>query len=65
MVGRENVTAERNRNNDEYQHFGVVLNVLEDNQFTLNKGQTIAMDIIMVGRMKRIGTGCGERGALC
>jgi len=64
MVGKENVAAERNRNNDKHQHFGVVLNKLEDNQFTLNKGQTIATDVIAVGRMKRIGISCGERGAL-
>jgi hypothetical protein len=64
MVGRENVAAERNRNNDEHQHFGVVLSRLGDNQFTLNKGQPIATDIIMVGRMKRIGISCGEWGAL-
>jgi hypothetical protein len=64
MVGRENVAAEQNRNNDEHQHFGVVLNGLEDKKFTLNKGRTIATDIIMVGWVKRIGIGCGERGAL-
>ena len=38
MVSRENVVAKRNRNNDKHQHFGVVLNGLEDNQFTLDKG---------------------------
>jgi hypothetical protein len=65
MVGRENVAAERNRNNDKHQHFGVVLNGLEDNQFNLDKGQPIATDIIAVGWMKRIGIGCGEWGVLC
>jgi hypothetical protein len=65
VVGRENVAAERNRNNDKHQHFGVVLNGLEDNQFTLNKGQPIATDVIAVGGMKRIGIGCGEWGVLC
>jgi hypothetical protein len=64
MVGRENVTAERNENNDEHQHFGVVLDGLEDDQFTLNKGQPIATDIITVRRMKRIGIGCEEWGAV-
>jgi hypothetical protein len=58
MIGRENVVAERNRNNDKHQHFGVVLNRLEDNQFTLDKGQPIATNIITVGWMKRIGIGC-------
>jgi hypothetical protein len=67
MVGRENVAAERKRNkNDKHQHFGVVLNGLEDNQVTLDKGQPIATDIIVVGWMKRIGIGCGEwAGVLC
>jgi hypothetical protein len=65
VVGRENVAAERNRNNDKHQHFGVVLNGLEDNQFTLNKGQPIATDVIAVGGMKRIGIGWGEWGVLC
>jgi hypothetical protein len=61
MVGRENVATERNRNNDKHEHFGVVLNGLENNQFTLDKGQPIAADIIAVRRrMKRIGIGCGE-----
>jgi hypothetical protein len=57
MVGREKVVAERNRNNNKHQHFGVVLNGLEDNQFTLNEGQTIVTDIVMVGQMKKIGNG--------
>jgi hypothetical protein len=56
--------VERNRNNDEHQHFGAVLNGLEEDHFTLNKGQPIAMDIITVGQMKRIGIGCGEWGSL-
>ena len=43
MISREDVVAERKRDNNEHQHFGVVLDRLEDDQFTLNKkGQPIS-----------------------
>jgi hypothetical protein len=50
MVGRENVAVERNRNNDKHQHFGVVLNGLEDNQFTLPQQGTADRDGYNHGR---------------
>ena len=53
MISRKDVAAERKRDDNEHQHFGVVLDGLKDDQFTLNKGQPIAADIIAVGLMKR------------
>jgi hypothetical protein len=62
MISRKDVTPERNKDNDEHQHFGFVLYWMEDNQFTLNEGQLITADIIAVGLMKRIDIGVGEGG---
>ena len=62
MVGREDVASEREKNNDEHQHFCVVLNGLEDDQFTLNEGQPIMTDKVTVGRMKRSEIGIREEG---
>jgi hypothetical protein len=62
VISREDVMPERNRDNDEHQHFGVVLYWLKDDQFTLKEGQPITADIIVVGLMKRIDIGIGEGG---
>ena len=53
MISRKDVAAEQKRDNNEDQHFDVVLDRLKDDQFTLNKGQPITADIIAVGLMKR------------
>ena len=42
MISREDAAAERKGNDNEHQHFGIVLDGLKDDQFTLNKGQPIA-----------------------
>ena len=62
MISRKDVASEQNRDNDEHQHFGVILNWLEDDQFTLNEVHSIMTDIIAVGLMKRIDIGLGEGG---
>ena len=62
MISRKDGTAERKRDNDEHQHFGVVLDGLKDNQFTLDKGQPIAAEIIVVGLIKRVDIGVREGG---
>jgi hypothetical protein len=62
MISRKDVAAERKRDDNEHQHFGVVLDGLKDDQFTLNKGQPIAADIIAVGLMKRVDIGVREGG---
>ena len=46
--------------NNDHQHFGVVLDGLKDDQFTLNEGQPITADIIAVGLMKSIDIGVRE-----
>ena len=53
MISREDIAAERKGDDNEHQHFGIVLDGLKDDQFTLNKGQPITADIIAVGLMKR------------
>ena len=62
MISREDVTAERKRDDNEHQQFGIVLDGLKDEQFTLNKGQPIAADIIAVGLMKRVDISVREGG---
>ena len=62
MISREDVAAERKRDNNEHQHFGVVLDGLKDDRFTHDKGQSIVADIIAVGLMKRIEIGLEEGG---
>ena len=63
MIIRKDVAAEQKRDNNEDQHFDVVLDRLKDDQFTLNKGQPIAADIItVVGLMKRVDIGVREGG---
>ena len=42
MISREDIAAERKGDDNEHQHFGIVLDGLKDDQFTLNKGQPIA-----------------------
>ena len=60
MISREDVAAERKRDNNEHQHFGVVLDGLKDDRFTHDKGQSIVADIIAVGLMKRVDIGVRE-----
>jgi hypothetical protein len=60
MISREDVEAERKGNDNEHQHFGIVLDGLKDDQLTLNKGQPIAVDIIAVGLMKRVDIGISK-----
>jgi hypothetical protein len=48
MVGGEDITAQRRRDNDEHQHFRVVLNRLEHDNFAVVESETILTDIITV-----------------
>jgi hypothetical protein len=53
MVGGEDVAAKRQRDNDEHEHFLVVLDGLEDNKLALEKSDTVLTDIIAVRSMER------------
>jgi hypothetical protein len=52
MISRKDVAVERKRDNDEHQHFGVVLDGLKDDQFTLNERQPITADIVPNGKTR-------------
>ena len=64
MVGREDVTSKRQRNDDEHEEFLVVLNRLEDDELAVEKRESVLSDVVSVRRMKskNIGLGKGRRG---
>jgi hypothetical protein len=64
MVGRENVAAERRRDDDEHQHFLVVLNGLADDDLALKERETVLANVVAAGKVKAgdIGFRKGRRG---
>ena len=48
MICGEDVPTKRNRDNNQHEKFGVVLNGLEDDKFVVDNGETFLTDIIAV-----------------
>ena len=38
--------------NDEHEHFGIILDWLEDNEFAFDEGEVIATNIVTVRRVE-------------
>ena len=53
VVGRENVTAQTGRYNNEHEELGVVLDGLEDDKFSVENGDAILANIGAVGGVQR------------
>jgi hypothetical protein len=49
VVSREDVTVERQGDNDQHQHFLAILDGLIDNKLAIKKRSAVLADIIMVG----------------
>lgn len=49
MVSREDVTTERQRNDDKHQHLFVVLDGLEDDELAVEEGEAVLADVVAVG----------------
>jgi hypothetical protein len=52
MVGGEDVATQRQRDNNEHQHFGVILDGLEDDKLAIVERETVLTDIIAVSKVK-------------
>ncbi len=61
MIGREDVTPEGGRGNDEHE-FSVVLDGLENDKLAVKEGQPVLADIITIGGVKGGDVRFGKRG---
>jgi hypothetical protein len=62
VVGREDVAAERSRDDNQHEKLFVVLDRLEDNEFVVDKRDAVLANVVAVGRMKGADVGPGEGG---
>jgi hypothetical protein len=49
VVSREDVATERQGNDDEHQHFFVVLDRLENNKLAIKEGEAVLANLVSVG----------------
>ncbi len=62
MVGGEDVATQRQRDDDEHQHFCVVLDWLENDDLAIVERDTVLTDAIVVSKMKGRNVSCREGG---
>ena len=60
MVGREDVTSKRQRNDDKHEEFLIVLNRLEDYKLAVEKRESVLPDVVSVRRTKSKDIGLGK-----
>ena len=60
MVSREDIPTEGSGHNDEHQEFGIVLHGLEDDEFALDKRETVLINVVSVCGVKGNNFGASE-----